>query len=127
VERSCEKCGKMFLYQRDFERHSAQESCDGIQSNLVAKIIDLAYNQHKISEPKKTVFVCSVCDKTFSMKYRLVSHMNLVHTKRSAHYKCRICSRTFAMAAYLKSHCFRVHKLSEGKTMINFTRKKITV
>lgn len=118
VEKSCHKCGKMFLFLRDFEKHAAQESCDGkFTINQLKESNCLISNGTLllVPEPKKPVFMCSVCDKTFGMKYRLVSHVNLVHTQRAAHYKCRICSRTFAMASYLKSHCFRVHKINEGK------------
>lgn len=116
VEKICEKCGKKFLILRDFEKHAAQEPCNGWFDNSTKSNWLLSSNtMFLFPEPKKIVYACSVCDKKFRLKYRLVAHMNRVHTQHPAHYKCRICSKTFALAIYLKTHCLRVHKINEGK------------
>ena len=57
------------------------------------------------------LYQCDICNKRFSRKYGLKSHISRVHEKNKL-YKCPICEKNFSDNSYLKTHSASVH---EGK------------
>jgi hypothetical protein len=69
------------------------------------------YRTYMITLSSKT---CPICDKTFSRKYNMRTHMERVHnpthviTKVSTHV-CPICDKTYTNSTYVRKHIETVH------------------
>lgn len=70
-------------------------------------------HQTEISEPKKKIFRCIECDKSYSSKSKLGAHMKL-HSKKNIH-QCRVCKKIFSYSSYLVEH-MKKHNPASGQT-----------
>ena len=87
----CEKCGKI-LRANIFEKHGM--TC-------------------KQAERTQASAKCSHCDKEFSSKWSLKSHMNSFHAEVKDHIKiCTICSKQFTSNSSLLEHSVKAHNLN---------------
>ena len=66
-------------------------------------------------DKKTTVYLCSVCDKTFSRNCNLIQHM-VIHKQKTAIYSCSTCGKSFSRNQYLKRH-MHTHTLTEKSAL----------
>uniref|UniRef100_A0A7S1XFL3 C2H2-type domain-containing protein n=1 Tax=Compsopogon caeruleus TaxID=31354 RepID=A0A7S1XFL3_9RHOD len=61
--------------------------------------------------PKK--IPCPDCDKRFSQKGHLASHIAIIH-RRERPFRCEVCPSSFGTSSNLRRHCRMVHEKSRG-------------
>ena len=54
------------------------------------------------------VFVCDICEKTFTTKYWKNAHIQSVHWKKK--FNCDDCGKSFSSRAFLKKHHKSAHQ-----------------
>nr|XP_006821056.1 PREDICTED: zinc finger protein 99-like [Saccoglossus kowalevskii] len=52
---------------------------------------------------------CMLCERKFSHKKNLKSHMDTVHSRRVQRYECEHCDRKYTEKKYLRKHNYRTH------------------
>lgn len=107
----CSQCPDLFRFPEKYEIHLKLHNgirpftCDQCQKSY-KKLYHL--NRHKKTHSvEQTVFRCSSegCDKTFSRKESLRSHLNLKHSGQPEKREmCDECGKSFVNISYLKTH-----------------------
>ena len=68
----------------------------------------------RMSQPWKETpakpFVCEICNRSFTNRKYLQTHVREIHNTPAEPFICDICNRSYAVRRYLKSHIHRVHK-----------------
>ena len=124
----CDECGKFFGYPKDLNRHKStvhaapQYFCKDCNMYYKTKFV---YEQHCISHEENNVdglFTCETCNKCFSLKTSLVSHIKK-HIGIKDQYLCDICGKDFASRGSYQIHTRKVHahvKVKEYKCSLCF-------
>lgn len=137
----CTICGRVFSFRYQLIVHARYHTLpDGGKANILAedKLSNWSTNQQK--KENKVLYPCSYCEKSFSRKEHLVSHV-ASHTVLDPSFpaffsngnacpgenphECHLCSKTFSRKDHLENH-LRVHD-SDFKCHICqkiFTRKE---
>ncbi|CAL8142549.1 unnamed protein product [Orchesella dallaii] len=129
----CEICGKGFLFESGLKNHSQIHSTE---RNEVCQVCGAAYvhnrvlmdhmkNHHpeiyaatkgkdpaEVSMPNQDnqgPFICKFCNKEFSMRYHLHSHLK-THTEVYEKYKCGICGKGYSSVSGVKRHEESAHQ-----------------
>ena len=118
----CAVCRKRFLTERSFKFHKRFSCKTNIQH---MKAIKMNYSKfltelkekklkNRQRKPRRTSFICKICNKTFKGSKNLYQHKNATH--RQSKHKCNICDKSFKMKHGLKQHIKAQH---EKKKLFN--------
>ena len=92
-EFQCDHCNKAFMVKSDLSNHM-----NGIHS-------------------KKKKCRCNICDRSFTQKYKLNTHVQLYSEEKQ--FKCDQCDKGFTQKCNLVTHQLNMH--SRGKKSSNVT------
>lgn len=146
---SCHKCGEKFkkidLMMKHFATHRNEKASTPPAKKLkvTTKEIQKDVDHKQISELQQsgdTTFSCPTCEKKFTQKHSLLSHLlshvgekpyscpfcnksfqseTRMNTHKMRHYEgewdCRICAKTFASAQAKKKHMMSIHGEDEDE------------
>ena len=104
--------GSSYMYKRHVatghsNRHSTCKFCDTVFTTH--QLLDDHYKKdHGISEP----YDCSICGKTFAMKYSMEKHVD-AHSKKPR-IQCNYCSECFAYYTDFEKHTYEAHGISNA-------------
>lgn len=103
----CNKCNKIFLTVNDLQEH-------------VRKTHPTKKDKHDSVEPtvsrtpKRSPYVCHLCNKTFSRFCDLLDHDEIQHDDLPKRYRCGVCSKMFLMEDRAKVHYNFYHTKTKG-------------
>ena len=83
------------------------------------KIKDIVKKDMKRDNEGKKKFKCELCEKSFTHKRFLKSHVTVVHEKLEQ-FKCEICQKTFYREGILANHIAIAHKNQNDTISIHF-------
>ena len=118
----CDTCGNKFTDQESLNRHTMVNQgncvfkCDHCDKIFLYKN---SRNEHVQRVHFKSVdgFVCDLCAKSFTQKFRLTEHLAFEHGQIDLMpHSCRICGKRFVTETMYKKHMFEQHK----KNVANF-------
>ena len=66
-------------------------------------------------------FKCNVCDKSFSQKGSMSTHMASIHEGKKV-FKCKVCEKTFSQKSIMIRHMSSVH---EGRSCLGHIFQEI--
>ena len=117
---NCDKCSEFFFVQDELECHlnldhgvkTEKKYCDRCNRSYkdthdcywIKKDMKLVPSQKKV--PK--IHPCSQCEKTFTLKVNLRSHVKSEHDK-CFDFECIHCGKKFASSKTLKNHIWQSH------------------
>lgn len=119
---NCGVCRKRFLTERSLKFHKRFYCKTNVEhmrtvkmnySKLLTKLKEDT-KQNKKRKPRRTSFICKICNKSFKGSKNLYQHKNATH--RQSIHKCNICDKTFKMKHGLKQHIKAQH---EKKKLFN--------
>lgn len=119
----CEKCGKRFFYKLSFTQHLKIHS--GVRDKECEtcgfKAISSTHLQRHIRarHTKEKNHVCTFCNRAFSERYNMMSHMRKQHIEKQSastkasetFYKCSICCMEYSDDFKLKQHLELSHNV----------------
>ncbi|VVC30212.1 Hypothetical protein CINCED_3A019429 [Cinara cedri] len=103
----CNKCNKIFLTVNDLQEHvtlthpGKKDTAD--HSELIMW-----------KTPKRSPYICNLCDKTFSRFCDLLDHDEIQHDDLPKRYRCGVCSKMFLMEDRAKVHYNFYHTKTKG-------------
>ncbi|CAG9805007.1 unnamed protein product [Chironomus riparius] len=118
----CALCRKRFTTKRSLNFHKRFNCKTNIQHMKAVKINYTKFltelKEKRIKniqrKPRRTSFICKICNKTFKGSKNLYQHKNATH--RQSKHKCNICDKSFKMKHGLKQHIKAQH---EKKKLFN--------
>ena len=92
----CDTCEKEFSLRRNFYYHK------------------------KFAHADMESYACNFCEKRFSWKITLDSHINLLHGNQNETqlHECDHCDKKFSSKLYLRSHVINVHQNGKHKCLL---------
>ena len=119
----CGSCSKEFVLEDDLVAHTKTHYKKTWAKHWWKKFI-LMNDENDHEANRKHKYVCEQCDKRFSQKLHLESHLKM-HT-RDKPYKCNICAFKSVYLSYLKLHMIRRHRnkseFSEKKNLAKLVK-----
>ena len=120
IETKCQICGKNFKTPCLLKQHlkrvhgpnkpkipcpkkskmSCPKGCKGLYLDL---------KKHNENFHEKEGYQCEICEKTFPLKYRLKTHIKLVHEELRP-FNCELCGKTYKRKQQLGFHVKREHE-----------------
>ena len=106
----CEVCDKLFGLMKDLNRHKhsvhaeASYFCDKCSSFYKSKAL---YDQHMRTHEEGYVrpnFTCEICDKSFTTKYVMSTHIKSEHLGIKRMFQCSQCGKKFRQRNSYKMH-----------------------
>lgn len=122
----CEECSKTFMYRQHYLNHIAQHNeekkhecpkCNKCFSTCQA----LYMHNKQVHEKHNYRHPCSMCDKVFICKAKLVEHVR-THTGEKP-FACNECNVAFAAKATYKTHMKLIHSNTSKQRRLKRTNK----
>ncbi|MCK5893271.1 MAG: C2H2-type zinc finger protein [Endozoicomonadaceae bacterium] len=121
----CTICKKAFSYQRNLKRHEnivhymkpSSFECFTCGASFRTAGTLRAHNNSVHTKKSEYKFHCNICQKQFSTKIRLQTHMSS-HTN-NYNYSCKYCAKTYKHSSSKsrhekQSHLLQLDKISQG-------------
>lgn len=108
----CDKCNRCFSSPTSLKTHKEMEHRDDKDCPEVCKVCGEKYpsklclKRHLLTHVK--AYPCSYCQRKFTSKSYVDTHINMVHTKENS-FVCSACSKEFFAKHLLQMHIKRVH------------------
>lgn len=118
---SCPHCNANFKNPRYLNQHLQRahkiDSKSAKKQSLNSSEIKSEIKNEEVSKPVyldsiQTEFPCTDCEKVFSKKHRLSTHMSNMHVV--GEYLCQLCGEKFSLKQQLKNHTDKVHAKTDG-------------
>lgn len=106
----CDLCEKTFVFEKDLNRHKKIVhhgqifTCQFCFKSYKSKYVydrHLATHAEGYIQPK---FKCQICEREFTTKFSLSSHIKSDHLGVKKTYSCPICSKTFSQIRSYRQH-----------------------
>lgn len=121
----CDKCGKEFFYKLSFTQHLKIHS--GVRDKQCEmcsfKAISTTHLQRHVRarHTKEKSHFCMFCDRAFSERYNMTSHMRKQHLEKKTmivkaseiFYSCIVCCNLYSDEFKLKQHIEKAHNILE--------------
>ena len=111
---TCEKCGKLFKFKANFEKHMISHNEATIVCDQCGKLFksEKYLQEHKITHSAKTIkCIFDNCDYMFATEGKLRAHVRQTHRKKKTQkFYCDECAKVCKSTAKLKEHIRVVHR-----------------
>jgi len=113
---ACLSCDRTFADDDALQKHLKRMHSDrSVKKKHPCSLCDYSSDQkihlreHMVTHTKVKAFKCTHCDKRFTQKGSLTTHVRSIHTKESKH-ECQICRKVFNHRHHLLTHVRSVHE-----------------
>lgn len=107
---NCDQCDKVFVFGKDLNRHKKiVHHSDRFQCNVCDKVYKSHYvfKKHMVTHTEgyvQPMFKCQVCEREFTTKFSLSSHIKSQHLELKKTYSCPLCGKTFSQVRSYRQH-----------------------
>ena len=110
------------ILQSKNDGQKMKEEIDDAENQMVDDLFEVGKKDRKRKEPDVNTTVCNLCDKIFSRRHDLRSHIEFKHAGVD-NGKCPDCGKVFSESYELKRHITNIHSES-GKEMCDICNKE---
>ena len=113
----CPECAKKFIQKGSLIRHMGIHDPDKIQCEKCNRFFSKEYyyrkhNNSKSCKPKQELVPvqCHICGKELKDKFRLKSHVKVLHDEVPEKHSCNICGKIYPYLSSVKYHVKNFHE-----------------
>ncbi|GAB5360314.1 hypothetical protein AAMO2058_000617000 [Amorphochlora amoebiformis] len=105
----CPTCGKRFQTLASTKRHVKLRH-EQIQKGYTCGNCNKSFSErsdlvtHMAIHTGELPYVCKICSMRFRWRYQRIAHRNQVHSKSEESYICELCNNTFTSRLHLRRH-----------------------
>lgn len=107
---TCDECDKTFVFEKDLNRHKKIVHhgqvfvCLICHKNYKSKYV---FDRHTVTHEEGYIqpkFRCQICEREFTTKFSLSSHIKSEHLGMKKTYSCPTCGKTFSQIRSYRQH-----------------------
>lgn len=107
---TCDECDKTFVFEKDLNRHKKIVHhgqvfvCLICNKNYKSKYV---FDRHTVTHEEGYIqpkFRCQICEREFTTKFSLSSHIKSEHLGMKKTYSCPTCGKTFSQIRSYRQH-----------------------